>query len=87
LEIWKSLCIFTKSKYFLFSWDILEYKSNIIMDKVDMENTIGKWDTMNDLWNRTNGKSGHRLDFHWSPEYARMFANYLFNKITSHTTH
>jgi hypothetical protein len=83
LEIWKSLCTFTKSKYFLFTWDELEYKSNVIMDKIDMEREIGKWDTMNDVWMRTDGKEGQELDFHWSAEYAKLFSNYLYNKITS----
>jgi hypothetical protein len=83
LEIWKSLSIFTKSKYFLFTWDTLEYKSDVIMDRTDMEREIGKWDTMDDVWENTNGKEGYKSDFHWSAEYAKLFSNYLYNKITS----
>jgi hypothetical protein len=83
LEIWKSLCTFTKSKYFLFTWDTLEYKSDIIMDKIDIEREIGKWETMDDVWKNTDGLQGDKSNFHWSAYYASLFANYLYNKIKS----
>jgi hypothetical protein len=83
LEIWESLCTFTKSKYFLFTWDELKYKSDVIMDKIDIEREIGEWETMNDVWVKTNGQQGQKLDFHWSADYASLFANYLYNKIIS----
>lgn len=77
IEVIESLVKLTPSKLFVFTWDKMEIKSDVIFDKTYFETNIGKWHTLNDDWNESNGKFGYKQDFHWSLSYNKLVAEHL----------
>jgi hypothetical protein len=82
VEIISSLKKITKSNIYLFSWTDINYNNNVIEDKKILESKIGKFETLNDLWVKTDGEYGVKYDSHWSYEYNRKFAKYLNDKFS-----
>lgn len=80
IEVIESLYHLTNGKKFIFSWDIMDYKSYIIEDKEVLTTNIGIWETHRDVYYNTNGKSGKENDVHWSHKMNRLFSNYLYKK-------
>ena len=78
-EIIESLDKITNCKKYIFSWDDMKYETDAIEYKSDITKKIG-WHTMNDIYLETNGKEGIQWDFHWSPRFQSVFAEYLFDK-------
>ena len=76
IEIIESLNKLTPCKTFIFSWDEMEYKSNIILDKNDLTNKIGYWETLDDVWIKSEGQLGKDGDKHWSFDYNKTFAEF-----------
>ena len=66
IEIIENLIELTPSKTFVFTWDTMKIKSDFIFDKIQFENEVGKWHTLNDEWYETNGYIGYKNDYHWS---------------------
>ena len=81
LEIIDSLKSITKAKPYIFSWDFVEDKSNILEDRTDLEAQIGMWKTLGDEWIESNGTIGHPGDFHWGFEMNRKFSQLIINKL------
>lgn len=65
LEIMNSLKKITPCYTYLFSWDNIEYE-NEIEDRTVLINKIGYWETLNDIFEHTNGENGIYQDQHWS---------------------
>lgn len=80
IEVIESLHYLTKSRKYIFSWDDMDIKSNVIEDKSIITNNIGFWETNNDDYNNTNGKCGQLGDLHWSHKMQKLFSNYIINK-------
>lgn len=80
IEVIESLVKMTPSKLFVFTWDDMKIKSNLIFDRLDFENEIGLWHTLNDEWNETNGESGFQNDYHWSSLYNSMVGDYIVKR-------
>lgn len=81
LEIINSLVKLTKCKNYVFTWDTLSNKENIIEDKKVLIKNIGFWDTLGDEFIRTDGKSGIAGDNHWNYEMNEKFYNYIISKL------
>jgi hypothetical protein len=80
-EIIDSLLYLTKSKTIIFSWDYLEHKNPHIIDKKILINEIGFWESIDDIYKKTNGEDGILGDLHWSIKMNRSFAEYITKKI------
>ena len=78
-EVIESLYNITPSKKYLFSWDDMKNKTNVIEYKKDITEKIG-WSTRADLYKETNGKAGFEGDFHWDYKFEKTFFNYLIDK-------
>jgi hypothetical protein len=78
LEIMESLIKVSNSKTIVFSWDVVDYKFDWMIDKNTIENGIGlPFESLNDVWSNTNGEMGMFGDGHWSGHYNRLFAVWL----------
>jgi hypothetical protein len=82
IEIISSLKKITKSNIYIFSWADINYDNDAIEDKKILESKIGKFETLTDLWIKTNGKFGVEKDSHWSYDYNVKFAKYLNEKFS-----
>lgn len=84
LEIMESLINVSNSKTYVFSWDVVDYRFDWMLDKDMIEKGIGfPYETLNDVWRNTNGEKGMFGDGHWSGEYNRLFSvwmNDIINK-------
>lgn len=77
IEIIETLYHITPSKTLLFTWNELQTKSSILLDKKILEYKMGIWETKNDLFNKTNGKFGIQKDEHFSYNTHFAFLKYL----------
>lgn len=78
LEVMESLINVSISKTYVFSWDVVDYKFDWMLDKNVIEAGIGlPYETLNDVWHNTNGEKGMFGDGHWSGEYNRLFSNWM----------
>lgn len=73
IEILESLNKIKKTNIFIFSWDYINVKNNIIKDRKLITDELGFWETLVDL--------GVEHDFHWSEKTHQSFANYLIKEI------
>jgi hypothetical protein len=80
IEIIESLYHLTNAKKFVFSWDIMDFKSYIIEDKDVLTKNIGIWETHRDVYYESNGKHGLENDIHWSYKMNILFSEYLYKK-------
>lgn len=80
IEVIESLYFLTKSKKYIFSWDDMDVKSDVIEDKSVITNNVGFWETNQDDYHNTHGKCGQLGDLHWSHKMQKLFSNYIINK-------
>ena len=78
-EVIESLYKLTPCNKYLFSWDNMEHKTDIIEYQKDIENKIG-WSTMHDLYTEIQGYPGALNDFHWDYRFEKIFGNYMIEK-------
>lgn len=87
LEVIESLIKVSKSKTIVFSWDVVDYHFDWMLDKNVIEKGIGlPYETLHEVWVRTNGETGMHGDGHWSGEYNKLFSdwmNTIINRIDS----
>ncbi len=80
IEVIESLYKLTKSKKYIFSWDNMDVKSNVIDDKDKLTSNIGFWETNQDDYYNSNGEFGMLGDLHWSHKMQKSFSDYIINK-------
>lgn len=78
-EVIESLYKITPCKKYIFSWDDMKHKTDIIEYKKDITEKLG-WSTLDDLYKETNGEAGREYDFHWDYKFEKIFADYIKNK-------
>jgi len=83
IEVIESLYNLTKGKKYIFSWDTMDFKSQIIEDREILTKNIGMWETHKDVYIQTNGKHGSDFDTHWSFKMNRLFSEYLYIKFSN----
>jgi hypothetical protein len=81
IEIVESLVKITPCKTYLFSWDYMKIKSNLIEDRQDITNNIGHWESITDEYYNTGGKRGSIGNLHWSFGYNKFFGEYVLTKM------
>jgi hypothetical protein len=80
LDVINSLKMITPCYSYLFSWDNISHDDHEIEDKKILVDNIGIWETLNDVYIKTNWTDGVSKDMHWSKEMHELFYNYLINK-------
>jgi hypothetical protein len=80
-EVIESLYAITPSKKYLFSWDTPNPKPFCLDDKNDLTEKLGMWTTLANLYDETNGKLGHKGDFHWDYRTEKRFFEHIKNMI------
>jgi len=85
IEILKSFKEYFPFKIFIWSWEN-EINSELIVNKNQIIEKMGFWETLNDEWENTNGISGKKGDAHWSKKTHKAFANYIINKFPEYFT-
>ena len=78
LEIIESLKKLTPCYTYLFSWDEIS-KNDEIEDKKILIKEMGTWETLHEVYEKTNGEYGVQSDQHWSEKTNKLFYNYLIN--------
>jgi hypothetical protein len=75
-SILKSMQSYVPFKLIYYSWEN-ELDSSIVNTKDVITNNLGIWETLQDVWNNTNGKRGDRFDGHWSEVMNIKFAEHI----------
>lgn len=75
-RILKSVQMYVPFKLLYYSWTN-EYGSECVIGKNEITSNLGYWETINDLWKKTNGEYGKKGDEHWSTKTHESFANYI----------
>ena len=78
-EVVESLYKLTPCRKYLFSWDNMKYKTDIIEYQKDIKDKIG-WSTLHDLYLEIGTNPGRINDFHWDYRFQKIFANYMIEK-------
>lgn len=81
IEIINSLYHLTCGKKYVFSWDKMDIKSDIIEDKETITKNIGVWETHKDVFYETDGYFGLETDVHWSFKMNDLFSEYVYKKL------
>ena len=81
IEIINSLYHLTCGKKYVFSWDKMDIKSDIIDDKESITKNIGVWETHKDVFYETDGYFGMETDVHWSFKMNDLFSEYVYKKL------
>jgi hypothetical protein len=55
------------------------YKNDEIEDKKILIKEMGTWETLHEVYEKTNGEYGVQSDQHWSEKTNKLFYNYLIN--------
>jgi hypothetical protein len=80
IEIIESLIKITPCKTYVYSWDDMKIKSDVIEDKSMIIKNLGYWETFEDVYRKTEGKEGMHGNFHWSFPFNKSFGNYVLSK-------
>lgn len=72
----KSIQSYVPFKLLYYSWEN-ELDSSIVNTKNIIINELGIWETLQDIWNNTNGQAGDRSDGHWSEDMNIKFAEHI----------
>jgi hypothetical protein len=72
----KSIKSYTKFKLLYYSWTN-ELDTSVVSTKDVITNQLGFWETLQDVWNNTNGKRGDKADAHWSEDMNIKFAQHI----------
>jgi len=75
-RILKSVQSYVPFKLLCYSWTD-EYHSDCVVGKSKITSNLGFWESLDDVWKKTNGEEGAKDDFHWSPKMHESFANYI----------
>ena len=75
-NILKSIQLYVPFKLLYYSWEN-ELDSSIINTKDVITNQLGVWETLYDVWVKTNGETGNRGDGHWSEDMNIKFAEHI----------
>lgn len=81
-EILQSLEKFVYFELGMFSWTD-EYPYPIV-GATEIKNEVGYWESMHQLWKESNGESGGKDDFHWSPKMQKGFSEYVMKKYSKY---
>lgn len=81
IDIMKSLLKLGKCKTYIFSWDTIDIPNNFIEDKKILIENLNFWETIDDIYNKTNGVCGKKDDHHWSHNMNKVFGEYIVNKL------
>jgi hypothetical protein len=76
-EVIHALHKLTPCKKIIHCWDYKKFHSDVIIYREEMTKLIGVWDTLGDVYERTNGEQGKKGDGHWSPDMNIKFMNFL----------
>lgn len=82
-EVIESLVQLSKCKVILWSWARFKegFKPKGLYDKTDLEKELGYWGTMQDVFDRTNGKYGVNGDLHWDEKTQKLFYQFIKKEI------
>ena len=82
-EVIESLVQLSKCKVILWSWTRFKegFKPKGLYDKTDLEKELGYWGTMQDVFDRTNGKYGVNGDLHWDEKTQKLFYQFIKKEI------
>lgn len=82
-EVIESLVQLSKCKVILWSWTRFKegFKPKGLYDKTDLEKELGYWGTMQDVFDRTNGKYGIKEDLHWDEKTQKLFYQFIKKEI------
>jgi hypothetical protein len=83
LEILQSIKSYVPFNLEYFTWEN-EIESDFIMNKNKITDTIGFWESHHIVYLETNGVSGKKDDFHWSPKMHKAFADYVIVKFSQY---
>ena len=75
-NILKSVQSYVPFKLLYYSWEN-ELDSSIVNTKNVITKQLGNWETLQDVWNRTNGEKGDKADGHWSEDMNIKFAEHI----------
>jgi hypothetical protein len=74
--ILKSIQSYVPFKLLYYSWEN-ELDSSIVNTKDVITNELGIWETLQDVYDNTNGEGGSRGDSHWSTDMNIKFAEHI----------
>jgi hypothetical protein len=74
--ILKSIQSYVPFKLLYYSWTD-ELDASIVNTKSVINDTLGVWETLRDVWNETNGERGDKTDSHWSTDMNITFAEHI----------
>jgi hypothetical protein len=75
-SILKSIQFYVPFKLLYYSWEN-ELDSSIVNTKDVITKDLGIWETLQDVYNNTNGEGGDRGDGHWSEDMNIKFAHHI----------
>ena len=80
IEVIKSLKEITKAHTYIISWDRMDYKSDDIDDRDKITKELGKWETLWNDWDNSNGELGIQYDEHLGLEMHKSMAKFILQK-------
>jgi hypothetical protein len=75
-SILKSMQLYVPFKLSYYSWEN-ELDESIVNTKNVITNELGIWETLQDVYDNTNGERGDRSDGHWSEDMNIKFAQHI----------
>lgn len=81
--ILKSIQSYVPFKLLYYSWEN-ELDKSIVNTKDVITNDLGIWETLQDVYNNTNGERGDRGDGHWSEVMNIKFAEHIIKSYPQH---
>jgi hypothetical protein len=82
-SILKSIQLYVPFKLLYYSWEN-ELDSSIVNTKDVITKDLGIWETLQDVYNNTNGEGGDRGDGHWSEDMNIKFAEHIIKSYPQH---
>lgn len=70
----------TPCQCYVFCWDYVPVKNNVIEDRNYITEQIGYWESFQDIYHKTNGAEGMIGNLHWSFPYNVDFGKYVLTK-------
>lgn len=80
IELVSSLKQITPCQTYVFCWDHILIKNNVIEDRAHITEQIGYWESFQDLHHKSNGTEGMNGNLHWSFPYNVDFGKYILTK-------
>ena len=79
----KSIQSYVPFKLLYYSWED-ELDPKIVNTKNVITNELGMWETLKDVWDKTNGLKGDRGDTHWSEDMNIKFAEHIIKSYSQY---